>query len=279
MKKYHFMNYVHISTDLIGKHRDTWIPIGLCSYPEDMENHVNSYEYFNFNEVRNLIEKGLTTDNVYLDEKNMPKLHMEHLSAVTCFQVFNGIAFLKDSSKHQNLLQYCKMMGYVSDSPTLTDMMAGSKLLEKLDKDMFKITYILDYKKMGFESVIEMKKHSKHIEELIIGSLKILKQKQITSHSRSEVNVRPACNLGLFHFISDAMVLEIFADQECLTNMYFIHCLRQLDLQIYYFFHQKFEWSEHLFALMQCARDNGQSHWINEEEEIHKSNFEAYHRY
>lgn len=278
MKKYHFKNTVHIQTDRVGKHHETWIPVGFQSYSENKENHIESYAYYSFDEVHELYEKGMTTENVYKDSDTKYKLNVRHLSAITAFNVINGLVFFhKHNREHENLVKYAKKKGIVSDTPRPVEMKAGVKTLDVLTENTYKISYTFLPEKVGLteeERIESLRTNS--IKKLMVGSIKrIGAAYYLTSEDGKDVK-KLRCEMANIQYDEKTATVSFVVHREYITQNVLRTSLNQLDLQLYYFFNQEFEWFHHLDALKQCARDYGQFHWINEKHDDDKSTFKWY---
>lgn len=262
MKKYNFENIVHIDTDLVGSRRNTWISVGMEYYPID-DSHIDEYKYLSFDEVKDLYERGLTTDNLFLNDKGEFQLKSSHLSAITVFSVINGIAFNVEEDD-KNLLDYAIKIGVVHSTPQPVEMISGVKNMEILSDDSFKFTYKVQPEKLGYLDN-NFRSHNT-LKELIIGSLK----RALSFHKK--------LNIISYDYDSSKLELSVVIPKDSLLSRdeVFTSVLKKLDLQIHYFFHSDVDWYHHLQALMQCARDQFQFHLINEDINEMKSNFEWY---
>lgn len=279
MKKYHFQNTVHIQTDRVGKFRDSWISVGLQSYPENKEEHMEGYRYFSYDEVKKLVEEGKTTDNVYLSENGEIELNIRHLSAITAFSVVNGIAFLStDSEDKQELLSYAKRKGYVSDTPVPVEMMVGVKNLAIAIDETYILSYTFLPEKLGLvneEKVQDMK--TNFVKKLMVGTAKRLAARRTTLHlGGGKIEVTPQCEIKEWEYDEKTATISIVTTRKGITSDELRTTLKQLDLQLYYFFNQEFDWFQHLDALKQCARDYHNAHWINEEDKDENNHFKWY---
>lgn len=276
MKKYHFQNTVHIQTDGIGKHSDTWIAIGLQSYPENKEKHIDSHQYFSFDAVKQLVYEGKTTDNVCVSNDGKVELHNCHLSAITVFPVVNGIAFISNASKEkEELLTYCKRKGYVSDTPVPVEMMVGVKNLEIIGNDTYKMSYTFLPEKLGLEKVNEFMEES--TKKLMIGTIKRLSSKRTTLYmGQGRTKIKPQCEIKKWEYDENTTTISLVTTREGIASDGLLSTILQMDLQLYYFYNPNINWIAHLEALKQCARDYGQAHWINEDWDDANDHFQWY---
>ena len=278
MKKYHFQNTVHIQTDRVGKFRDSWISVGLQSYPENKEKHIEGYEYFSYDEVKQLIEDGKTSENVYLSEEGEVKMNSWHLSAITAFSVVNGIAFLpKNNRDLQGLLSYAKRKGYVVDTPVPVEMMVGVKNLETAINDTYILSYTFLPKKLGLVDEEKVQNvNADFVKRLMIGTVKRLEARYYITHKDGEEIRLPRCEINGWAYDEKTATISIITTRKGIVSDELRETIKQLDLQLYYFFNQEFDWFQHLDALKQCARDYHNAHWINEEDKDDNNHFKWY---
>lgn len=274
MKHYHFLNTVHARTDLIGKHHHTWKEVGFQHYPEDKEKHVDGNAYHSLDEVLELHKSKQTTDNMYVDEQGIPKLRARNLSAITAFTIVNGIVFTRRKGEHDRLVEYAKKIGYAFDAPIPISMYAGTKTMDILGDNVYRVHYKIEPAKLGIYLAEEVENlRNGELNALIYGTLHALHERKMKTMRLDGPDISPVCAMRNWTFRKSTLTLSVELDGENVSKEAFIHMLQRLDLEIYHLVKKEHNWLRHLHALKQLARNYGQPHWINEAENDYSNHF------
>lgn len=250
MKKY-FIDNTHVSTDAAGPHKDQWPEIG---WYDD-----NSGKYYNLDEVQELFDAG-ETENV--GKRDDGSLYMKRcwLDARTAFRTVCGIPFGVNSEEN-NLLQYAKKIGLVTDEPVPVKMMSGIKTMA-INKDG---TYTIYY---TLNKVMGEIYYPSYLMKICVGCINKLRNYTIRyydgKHPGGQLKWPFKCKDVSFD--EDNLILIIDGiDKKYMSRDDLTHTLRKLDLELYVANSRIFNMHDIFAATTQFIRDNGQFHWLNED--------------
>lgn len=250
MKKY-FIDNTHVCTDATGPQCDQTPEIGWYD--------SNSNKYYNLDEVKEIFESG-EADNV--GKRDDGSLYMKTcwLDFRLAFRTVCGIPFGVDEDD-QNLLEYAKKIGIVTDEPVPVKMFSGIKTLTVNEDGTYSIQYKVD-------KIMREIYYPSYLMKICLGSINKLRNHTIRyydgKHPGGELRWEFKCKDASFD--EDNLVLTIDGiDKQYMSKGDLTHTLRLLDLELYVANARLFDRQDIFHAATQFARDYGQSHWLKED--------------
>lgn len=249
MKKY-FIDNTHVSTDAAGSRQNQWPEIGWYD--------SNSGKYYNPDEVKEIFDAG-EAENVGKRDDGSLYMKTEWLDARTAFNTVCGIPFGVREGQ-ENLVEYAKKIGLVTDEPVPVKMFSGIKTMNINEDGTYDIQYTVD-------KIIGEIYYSSYIMKICLGSINKLRNSTIRyydgKHPGGELRWPFKCKDASFD--EDTLVLEIKGiDEQYMMKTDLTHTLRLLDLELYVANSRLFDRHDIFHAATQFARDYGQSHWLHE---------------
>lgn len=245
--KIELRNDIHAETDSFGSFQDEWVSLGFVNYGEGKK-------YYSYDEIEDLIlNKEIDENEFWRDKDGILRLKESYCSACTCFDIVCGKII--HETKHDNLLEYAKKIGLVSDEFRIIKGWFGDKFIRENEDSTYDMTYTFtkEYKGMDLNFV----------EKVCVGAIKKLAGKRRRICSKNEEKVEKYFECDEVYFDKDTKILHINKIPKKYITGEITSVIRGLDLELWILFNEDKEWSRFFNASIAAVRDCGQHHWFN----------------
>lgn len=240
-------NNIHVNTDSFGCFQDEWPSLGFVNYGEGKK-------YYSYDEVEDLILNNKIDENEFWrDEDGVLRLKESYCSACTCFDIVCGK--IVHETKHDNLVEYAKKIGLVSDEFRVVKGWFGNKFIRENEDSTYDMTYTLtkEYKGMNLNFV----------EKVCVGAIKKLAGDRRRIHGKDGVEVTRYFKCEEVYFDKDTKVLHINKIPKNYITGEITNVIKKLDLELWILFNKDKEWSRFFTTSIAAVRDCGQHHWFD----------------
>lgn len=249
-------NNIHVDTDSFGCWEDEWPSLGFVNYGEGKG-------YYSYDEVEELIlNKEVDENEFWRDENGKLRLKETYCSACTCFRIVCGRVI--HETKHDNLVEYAKKIGLISDEFKVVKGWFGDKFIKENEDDTYDMTYTFtkEYKGMNLNFA----------EKLCVGAIKKLAGDRRRIHSKDGIEIEKYFECDDVYFDKDNKVLHINKIPKKYITGEITSTIKKLDLELWVLFNEDKYWSRFFNASVAAVRDCGQHHWL---EKLYKNTSEA----
>ena len=244
--KINLRNNIHADTDSFGCFKDEWPSLGFVNYGEGKR-------YYSYDEVEDLISNNkIDRNEFWRDKDGALRLKESYCSACTCFDIVCGKVI--HETKYDNLLEYAKKIGLVSDEFRIIKGWFGDKFIRENEDSTYDMTYTFtkEYEGMNLNFV----------EKICVGAIKRLAGDRRKIHSESGVKVEKYFECEEVYFNKETRVLHINKIPKKYITGEITHVIKNLDLELWILFNKDKEWTRFLDASIAAVRDCGQHHWF-----------------